>query len=76
MESLYCNVQVYKHYNNLQVDHFLSAVLILALALVIGLGIGHFLGKYLVKTASHTCLTKLQEFSIQLVEVFTPKCSV
>merc|ERR1712061_443168 len=36
--------KVYKHYKNLQVDHFLTAVLILALALVIGLGIGHFLG--------------------------------
>ena len=71
-------------------DHFLSAVLILALALVIGLGIGHFLGEYSAKTkykylaktkvsaktASHTRIIKLQEFSIQSVEVFTPKCSV
>ena len=39
------SVQVYKHYKNLQVDHFLTAILILAMALVIGLGIGHFLGE-------------------------------
>eukprot|EP00092_Neocalanus_flemingeri_P017259 GFUD01018662.1.p1 GENE.GFUD01018662.1~~GFUD01018662.1.p1 ORF type:complete len:1085 (+),score=424.13 GFUD01018662.1:56-3310(+) len=36
--------EVYKHDKNLQLDHFLTAILILALALVIGLGIGHFLG--------------------------------
>jgi len=36
--------KVYKHDKNLQVDHFLTAILVLALALVIGLGIGHFLG--------------------------------
>merc|ERR1719510_1724888 len=36
--------KVYKHDKNLQVDHFLTAILILAMALVIGLGIGHFLG--------------------------------
>ena len=39
------SVQVYRHYKNLQVDHFLTAILILAMALVIGLGIGHFLGE-------------------------------
>ena len=38
-------VQVYRHYKNLQVDHFLTAILILAMALVIGLGIGHSLGE-------------------------------
>merc|ERR1719278_1299264 len=32
--------KVYRHYKNLQVDHFLTAILILAVALVIGLGIG------------------------------------
>ena len=37
--------KIYKHDKNLQVDHFLTAILVLALALVIGLGIGHFLGK-------------------------------
>jgi len=36
--------EVYKHDKNLQLDHFLTAFVILALALVIGLGIGHFLG--------------------------------
>merc|ERR1712227_136021 len=36
--------KVYKHDKNLQVDHFLTAILVLALALAIGLGIGHFLG--------------------------------
>merc|ERR1712079_710488 len=36
--------KIYKHDKNLQVDHFLTAILVLALALVIGLGIGHFLG--------------------------------
>jgi len=36
--------EVYKHDKNLQLDHFLTAILILALALVIGLGIGHFVG--------------------------------
>ena len=39
------STQVYRHYKNLQVDHFLTAILILAMALVIGLGIGHFLGE-------------------------------
>ena len=38
-------IQVYKYHKNLQLDHFLTAFVILALALVIGLGIGHFLGK-------------------------------
>ena len=38
-------LQIYKHAKNLEVDHFLTAILVLALALVIGLGIGHFLGK-------------------------------
>ena len=37
--------QVYKYDKNLQLDHFLTAFVILALALVIGLGIGHFLGR-------------------------------
>ena len=37
--------QVYKYHKNLQIDHFLTAFVILALALVIGLGIGHFLGR-------------------------------
>jgi len=37
--------KIYKHDKNLEVDHFLTAILVLALALVIGLGIGHFLGK-------------------------------
>jgi len=36
--------KIYKHDKNLQVDHFLTAILVLALALAIGLGIGHFLG--------------------------------
>jgi hypothetical protein len=36
--------EVYRHDKNLQLDHFLTAVLVLALALVVGLGIGHFLG--------------------------------
>jgi len=36
--------EVYKYHKNLQLDHFLTAFVILALALVIGLGIGHFLG--------------------------------
>ena len=35
----------YKHDKNIKVDHFLTAILVLALALVVGLGIGHFLGK-------------------------------
>lgn len=38
--------EVYKHANNLQLDHFLTAILVLALALVVGLGVGHFLGKF------------------------------
>ena len=37
----------YKHDKNIKVDHFLTAILVLALALVVGLGIGHFLGKSL-----------------------------
>ena len=41
-------LQIYKHDKNLQVDHFLTAILVLALALVIGLGIGHFLGEYFI----------------------------
>ena len=49
--SNYSSVQVYKHDKNLQVDHFLTAILILAMALVIGLGIGHFLGEYIVDTS-------------------------
>ena len=36
----------YKHDKNMKVDHFLTAILVLALALVVGLGIGHFLGEY------------------------------
>ena len=40
--------KIYKHDKNLQVDHFLTAILVLALALVIGLGIGHFLGKLMI----------------------------
>merc|ERR1719153_416391 len=36
--------EVYKYHKNLQLDHFLTAFVVLALALVIGLGIGHFLG--------------------------------
>merc|ERR1712131_222556 len=36
--------KIYKHDKNLQVDRFLTAILVLALALAIGLGIGHFLG--------------------------------
>jgi len=58
--------KVYKHYNNLQVDHFLTAILILALALVVGLGIGHFLGKLnLINVflgVSHEILSKFRNF--------------
>merc|ERR1712079_92126 len=44
--------KIYKHDKNLQVDHFLTAILVLALALVIGLGIGHFLGLFFSVTSS------------------------
>jgi len=44
--------KIYKHDKNLQVDHFLTAILVLALALAIGLGIGHFLGVFLSATTS------------------------
>lgn len=36
----------YKHDKNMKVDHILTAILVLAIALVVGLGIGHFLGKF------------------------------
>eukprot|EP00092_Neocalanus_flemingeri_P001652 GFUD01001762.1.p1 GENE.GFUD01001762.1~~GFUD01001762.1.p1 ORF type:complete len:1286 (-),score=466.67 GFUD01001762.1:638-4495(-) len=54
--------EVYKHDKNLQLDHFLTAILILALALVIGLGIGHFLGLFLsVTTSIHSSLFGLEQ---------------
>merc|ERR1719209_2882703 len=36
--------EVYRHIKNLKVDSFLTACLVLTFALVVGLGLGHFLG--------------------------------
>merc|ERR1719317_1288357 len=49
--------EVYKYHKSLEIDHFLTAFVILALALVIGLGIGHFLGLFFsVMTSIHSSL--------------------
>merc|ERR1719317_1473725 len=49
--------EVYKYHKSLEIDHFLTAFVILALALVIGLGIGHFLGLFFsVTTSIHSSL--------------------
>ena len=37
--------EVYRHIKNIKVDSFLTACLVLSFALVVGLGVGHFLGK-------------------------------
>merc|ERR1719331_137238 len=38
--------EVYRHIKNLKVDSFLTACLVLTFALVVGLGLGHFLGQF------------------------------
>ena len=37
--------EVYRHIKNMKVDSFLTACMVLAFALVVGLGVGHFLGE-------------------------------
>jgi uncharacterized protein YneF (UPF0154 family) len=36
---------VYKHSKNFKLNYFLTGLLVVMLALVVGLGIGHFLGE-------------------------------
>jgi len=39
-------LKVYKHRKNFELNYFLTGLLVVMLALAVGLGIGHFLGKH------------------------------